>query len=112
MIQNLVKLCLVCLLLGGVFFLSGCRTTADREITRAERAIDEALDYNADAYATDDYNAAEELLREAVDLQDDGRIEEARHSAIKSKLRAEEALKKAKEVHRIHDYEAEQTFGN
>ncbi len=86
-----------------LFFLSltGCDTTADRELLRAEKALDVALDYNADAYASDDYVAAEELLVEAAELANDNRIQEARMAAIKCKLRAEDATRKAKERHAI-----------
>ncbi|MFH0765288.1 MAG: hypothetical protein V2A61_02595 [Calditrichota bacterium] len=81
--------------------LSGCDTTADRELRRAERALNEALEVNADSYATDDYTAAEELFQEAMELSRNNRIQEARAAAIKVKLRAEDAQRKAEERHRI-----------
>ena len=87
--------------------LIGCDTTAERELNRAEVALDKALDVNADAYASDDYMAAEELLIEASDLAKDSRIQEARAAAIKSKLRAEDAERKALERHKIMEAEME-----
>lgn len=88
--------------------LVGCDTTADRELRRAEKALDEALEINADAYATDDYRRAEELLEEAAALANDGRIQEAREAAIKCKLRAEDAKRKAEERHQILDAEMDE----
>lgn len=81
--------------------LIGCDATADREIKRAEQALDEALNVSADAYAPDDYSTAEELFQEAVALARDNRILEARNVAINAKLRAEDARKKAEERHKI-----------
>jgi len=79
------------------FTTVGCDTTAERELRRAEAALDAATDVSADAYATDDFMAAEELFQEAIELSEDGRIQEARTAAIKSKLRAEDSERKAKE---------------
>ena len=75
----------------------GCDTTADRELRRAEEALDSATDYDAEEHATDDFKAADEYFQEAMELNDDGRIQEARTAAIKAKLRAEDAERKAKE---------------
>lgn len=102
---KMTRIITVCFLIA--FVLVGCDTTADRELNRAERALDEALDVNADAYASDDYVAAEELLIEAAELARDNRIQEAREAAIKCKLRAEDAKKKALERHRIMEEEAD-----
>ena len=87
------------------FTAIGCDITADRELRRAERALDDASEVSADAYATDDYIAADELFQEAMDLSENGRIQEARTAAIKSKLRAEDATLKAKERLRILNQE-------
>ena len=88
--------------------LVGCDTTAERELKRAERALNEAQEYNAEEHATEDYLKAEELLVEASELAQDGRIQEARQAAIKAKLRAEDALRKAEERARILDAEMEE----
>ena len=88
--------------------LVGCDVTAERELRRAEKAINEAQQYNAEEHATDDFLEAEQLLVEAVELAEDNRIQEARQTAIKSKLRAEDALRKAQERRRILDAEMDE----
>jgi len=79
----------------------GCDITADRELRRAQDALDAADEVSADAHATADYNMANELFQDAMQLSEDGRIQEARTAAIKAKLRAEDAEMKAKERLRI-----------
>lgn len=93
--------------LSSVTFLSGCDISAERELKRAERALEEAMQVSADAHATEDYNKAEEFFQEAVELNNDNRIQEARSAAIKSKLAAEDAKLKAEERMRILDSEME-----
>lgn len=88
--------------------LTGCDVTAERELKRAEKAIEEARDINAEEHATEDYLAAEELLVEAVELAKDNRVQEARHTAIKAKLRAEDAANKAQERMKILDEEMDE----
>ena len=94
----------------GILSLSliGCDTSAERELNRAEEAINAAQDFNAEEHATDDYLKAEELLVEAADLARDGRVQEAREAAINSKLAAEDAMRKAKERMRILEAEMEE----
>ena len=88
--------------------LIGCDTTAERELKRAEKAINEAQQANAEEYATEDYLAAELNLNEAVELAHNNRIQESRQAAIKAKLRAEDALRKAKERQNILDAEMDE----
>lgn len=88
------------------FTFSACDTTADRELKRAERALDEALHFNADAHAPDDYIEAENLLQDAMELSRNKRIQEAREAAVKAKLRADDARRKAEERMRILDDES------
>jgi len=85
--------------------LIGCDTTAERELKRAEKAINEAQQANAEEYATEDYLKAEQYLVEAVELAQDNRIQEARQLAIKAKLSAEDGLRKAQERQRIMESE-------
>ncbi|MDP8238383.1 MAG: hypothetical protein P9X24_04780 [Candidatus Hatepunaea meridiana] len=106
--SRITSLILVGLITLLSLVITGCDTTAERELRRAETAIEEAREYAADEHATDDYNAAEELLIEAAELARDDRIQEARAAAIKSKLRAEDATRKAKERHRILEAEMEE----
>jgi hypothetical protein len=83
------------ILLAGL--IVGCDTNAERELRRAEKALDDAMAVNADAYATEDYNEAEAAFDEAQQLAKDNRIQEARTAAIKAKLSAEDARRKAEE---------------
>ncbi len=87
--------------------LVGCDTTAERELQRAEEALLEAEEYSAEEHATEDFIRAEELLSEAAELARDNRIQEAREVAIKAKLRAEDAMLKAKERAKILEAEME-----
>ncbi len=107
MLRNTV---VILTILVAVFSLSltGCDVTAERELQRAERAIEEARDLNAEEHATEDYLAAEDLLVEAAELARDDRIQEARHVAIKAKLRAEDAAGKAQERMKILDEEMQE----
>jgi len=98
---RLVNILLLSAALIFAIVLCSCDTTADRELGRAERALNDALEVNSDSYAPEDYTAAEELFQEAMDLSRDNRIQEARATAIKAKLRAEDAKRKADERHRI-----------
>ncbi|NQT33615.1 DUF4398 domain-containing protein [bacterium] len=101
------NLAVILTILVVVFSLSliGCDVTAERELKRAETAIEEARDLNAEEHATKDYLDAEELLVEAAELARDDRIQEARHVAIRAKLRAEDAASKAQERMNILDEE-------
>ncbi len=90
--------------------LAGCDTTADRELRRAEAALDAALNVGADRYATEDYQAAEEYFVEAAELAKENRIQEARNLAIKSKLRAEDSERKAKEYQQILQDEEDRLY--
>lgn len=105
-----INLLIIILAVSTAVSLSGCDTSADRELRRAETALDEALDVGADRYATDDYQAAETYLVEAADLARENRIQEARSLAIKSKLRAEDATRKAKEYQQILQEEEERLY--
>ena len=90
------------------FSLTGCDVTAERELRRAEEAIEVARDLNSEEHATEDYLEAEELLIQASEMAKDNRIQEARQLAIKSKLRAEDATRKAKERQRILEAEMDE----
>ncbi|MBM3328750.1 MAG: DUF4398 domain-containing protein [Calditrichaeota bacterium] len=85
----------------------GCDTTADRELQRAEEALNAALRAGADASASEDYNKAEQLLVLAQEKAQLKEISEARRLAIESKILAEDALKKAEERERILEAESE-----
>ena len=92
-------------LLTAAVVFAGCDTTADRELRRAEEALDKAMAVSADAHATDDYNKAEEYFNLAQEANDRHKIQEAREYAIKAKLAAEDAESKSKERLRILEEE-------
>ncbi len=105
--MRLSILLLTVLIVTVSVFSTGCDTSADRELHRAEEAIIAAEEFNAEEHATDDFLKAEELLIEAAELAREGKIQKAREAAIESKLSAEDATLKAKERMRILDYEME-----
>lgn len=85
----------------------GCDTTADRELQRANEALEAAREVGADEHATEDYNAAEEAFAQAQQLARDQRVAEARSMAVKAKILAEDARNKAVERQRILEAEME-----
>ena len=78
-------------------FIIGCDTTADRELHRAQDAMDAAEEIGAEEYATDDFRRAYDYFQEAMDASDRGEIQEARRLAIKAKLGFEDATTKTEE---------------
>lgn len=84
----------------------GCDVSAERELRRAQASLDIADEMDAEAYAAEDYMAAEELFEEAMAASEDDQVQEARRLAIKAKLRAEDAIDKTKD--RLRSLEAEQ----
>ncbi len=90
-----------------VLIFSGCETSADIELKRAEKAINEAQAVGADATASEDFSSAEQLLSEAQELARSNKILEARQTAIEAKVRADDAKTKALEQAKILDDEAQ-----
>lgn len=85
---------------------TGCETTADPELKRAEKALNEALAIGADASASEDYMKAEAMLIEAQELARDNKILEARQMAVEAKVIADDAKTKAQEQAKILEEEA------
>ncbi len=102
-----LKAMLFALLIPLATGLAGCETTADIELKRAEKALNDALAVGADASASDDYSKAEELLIKAQELARDNKILEARQMAVEAKVIADDAKRKAEERQRILDDEAD-----
>lgn len=88
-------------LIGG-----GCDTTADRELNRAQEALDKALHVGADEHATEDYTRAEQLLVQAQEMARQGKVSEARRLAVEAKILADDAYSKALERQKILEEEA------
>lgn len=86
--------------------LTSCDTSADRELHRAEEALNAADAIDAEAHAPEDYMKAEELFEEAMSANEKGLVQETRRLAIQAKLRAEDAADKTKDRQRA--LEAEQ----
>lgn len=98
---------LLALLLPLAAGLTGCETTSDIELRRAEKALNDALAVGADANATDDYQKAEELLIRAQELARDNKILESRQTAVEAKVIADDAKRKSEERMRILEEEAD-----
>lgn len=98
------------ILLGAAFVaafaFTGCETSADPELKRAEKSLNEALSIGADASASEDYQKAEQLLIQAQELAKDGKILEARQTAVEAKVIADDAKTKAQEQAKILEEEA------
>jgi len=102
-----LKALLLALLIPFAFAMTGCETSSDVELRRAEKALNEALEVGADASASDDYMKAEELLIKAQELARDNKILESRQTAVEAKVIADDAKRKAEERQRILDDEAD-----
>ncbi len=76
---------------------TGCDVSADRELNRAQAALDMAEEVSAEEHAPDDFLAAEEFFVEAMQANEDHEVQEARRLAIKAKLKAEDAIDKTKD---------------
>ena len=72
----------------------GCDVSAERELRRAQAALEAADEIDAEAYAAEDFMEAEEYFEEAMAADEDDQVQEARRLAIKAKLRAEDAIDK------------------
>lgn len=79
------------------FAFAGCDATADRELKRAQEALDQAQDMGADAHAFDDFRKAEEFFEQAMEANDNNKVQDARALAIKAKLKADDAMSKTKD---------------
>jgi len=94
-LRSLILIILPIFLLAFTF--SGCDSSADRELKRAQEALDQAQEMGADSHAFDDFRKAEEFFEQAMEANDDGKIQDARSFAIKAKLKAEDAMSKTKD---------------
>lgn len=78
-------------------FIIGCDTTADRELRRAQDAMDAAEQVGAEEHATDDFRRGYEQFQQAMEANDEGEIQEARRLAINAKHLFEDATTKTEE---------------
>ncbi|MFN3821794.1 MAG: DUF4398 domain-containing protein, partial [bacterium] len=79
----------------------------DRELQRAQTSLDKALQAGADEYATEDYFKAEQLLTQAQEYARQGKVMEARRTAVEAKIIADDAFSKALERQKILEEESE-----
>jgi len=92
----IIKTLLLCLgVLIAIAFI-GCASSAEEELEKAEQMLDEALAFGGADIASNDYQKAQELFSEAMDLLQNERRREARSKAKKSILCAEDAINRAK----------------
>jgi len=92
-------------LLFAALLAVGCDSTADRELKKAQEALDAAQAMGADAQAFDDFRRAEELFEQAMEANENGKVQDARKYAINAKIKAEDAMSKTKD--RLNSLEAE-----
>ncbi len=78
--------------------LSACDSPPEEELAAAEDVLKQARDAGAEEYSPKLYDKARDLLREAKMLNDQGQYKEAKKKAEYAELRANQALKNAKNM--------------
>lgn len=91
------SLILILPVLFAALLFVGCDATADREMKKAQEALDAAQEMGADAHAFEDFRKAEENFERAMEANEEGKIQDARNFAIKAKIQAEDAMSKTKD---------------
>lgn len=92
---------LVALLAVTVIYAVSCSSPASKELTDANDALQAARDAGAQQYAPEEYGEAEELIRRAQELMDQGKHNEARELLEEARFKAIEAKGKAIENERM-----------
>ncbi len=77
------------------FSISGCDTSAQGELDKAQEMLDKAMNAGADLHASKEYERAQDLLIEASHHVRNNEIQDARAKATKAKRLAEDAMNKA-----------------
>lgn len=86
----------VSLLILVAFTITSCDFGAKRDLKRAERVLRKADELNAERWAEKEYRKAQKAFDEAVDLERERKINEARDKAVICIDWAEEACMWAK----------------
>lgn len=97
-ISNIFVLALIII---TAFYAVSCSSPANKELTNANDALQEARDAGAQQYAPDEYGEAEELIRRAQELMEQGKHNEARGLLEEARFKAIEAKGKAIENARM-----------
>lgn len=92
---------ILALILITAFYAVSCSSPANKELTDANDALQEARDAGAEQYAPDEYGEAEELIRRAQELMEQGKHNEARELLEEARFKAIEAKGKAIENARM-----------
>jgi predicted S18 family serine protease len=80
------------ILIMAIFTLGGCAKPPTQEITQAERAVEEATQKEANLYAQDLLQKAQESLKKAKDLVTQKKYDEAKKAAEESANFAKQAI--------------------
>lgn len=89
------------LLIITVFYMISCSSPATKELTDAQDALQAARDAGAQQYAAEEYGEAEELIRRAQELMQQGKNQEARELLEEARFKAISAKGKAIERERM-----------
>lgn len=80
------------MILAAAVVVTGCDTSANRDLRRAEKLLKEADKYHAELWAEHEYRKAQSLFVEAMDLAKVKYVNEARDKAAECELWAQEAV--------------------
>lgn len=86
---------IVVVVLTIAFYVIGC-AKADPELTDAEAALQSAMEAGAPEYAPEEYQEAEDLIKRARELMEQGKHKEARELLKEARYKAIEAAGKAR----------------
>lgn len=95
------NLSILALIIITAFYAVSCSSPASKELTDANDALQAARDAGAQQYAPDEYGEAEELVRRAQELMEQGKHNEARELLEEARFKAIEAKGKAIENERM-----------
>jgi len=76
----------------SIFFIAGCAKPPTQEIAKAEKALDEAKQKEANLYVPDIYQKAEESIKSAKDLVVNKQYKEAKKAAEETVQIARQAI--------------------
>jgi hypothetical protein len=83
---------LVFLLIASFTIITGCSKPPTQEIAKAEKAVDEAKQKEADIYASDIFKSAEESLKKAKEFVINKSYKEAKQAAEETVMTVQRAI--------------------
>src|SRR5262249_39787948 len=103
---------LSCVHVAVALIASGCGTPADNDLQQAQGAIDAAFAVAAYSYASDEFTAANDALKKAIDALNDHDYPLASTKAVEARAPAEMAAKQAVNVKAAAHASAERALGD